>query len=109
MRKADKCFPFDEKDEKVTKALGRCEICNYANDDKAGCTELLADIRPESSSVHFYPELQQELCTYCYNIVLKNKKFYRWSFKNEEPLTFNDVRRKQENKKTAPKVPEMSE
>lgn len=109
MRKADKCFPFDEKDEKPTKNLGRCEICNYTNDDKAGCAEPLADIRPESSSVHFYPELGQELCQYCHTIVQKNKKFYKFHFTDGESVRFNEPRYKQENQKTTLKLPQMSE
>jgi len=85
----------------------RCDICNYLENTSGSCLEDPGDLRPRKSQVKYYKDLDQCLCGYCLKIINKHRRFYEFYYSNKSEV---DVERpKQENKKTTPKVPEMSE
>jgi hypothetical protein len=92
----------------------RCRICNRADFDTAYCVDDL-DLQPKRNSVHYYADLKDWYCSYCYRIIMKNRKFYNWhfqddkqSFREKQSNLIEYGRAKQKNQKATLKVPEMS-
>lgn len=86
----------------------RCIICSYA--DFSGKNECIdqSDDMPGRNTVHYRKELKEDVCSYCYSIIRRNQIFYLNHF-SEKTLKEEIERAKSNYKKTAPKVPEMSE